>query len=61
MTDLPVDPKLSIGFITGAPNPATARATALLAERLGYDSLWVGDHIAFAVPILDPLHENLIR
>ncbi len=55
MTDLPVDPKLSIGFITGAPNPATARATALLAERLGYHSLWVGDHIAFAVPILDPL------
>jgi len=26
-----------------------------LAESLGFDSLWVGDHIAFAVPILDPL------
>lgn len=26
-----------------------------LADSLGFDSLWVGDHIAFAVPILDPL------
>ncbi len=24
-------------------------------DRSGYDSLWVGDHISFAVPILDPL------
>src|SRR4029077_16195738 len=23
--------------------------------RCGYDSLWVGDHVAFAVSILDPL------
>jgi probable F420-dependent oxidoreductase len=55
VTNLPVDPKLSIGFITGAASPAAARATAELADRLGYDSLWVGDHIAFAIPILDPL------
>ncbi len=26
-----------------------------LVDRLGYDSLWVGDHISFAVPVLDPL------
>ena len=26
-----------------------------LVDRSGYDSLWVGDHISFAVPILDPL------
>src|ERR1700739_3844628 len=26
-----------------------------LVDRCGYDSLWVGDHISFAVPILDPL------
>src|SRR6185312_12365742 len=24
-------------------------------DRSGYDSLWVGDHISFAVPVLDPL------
>jgi probable F420-dependent oxidoreductase len=28
---------------------------ARLAEAIGCDSLWVGDHIAFAVSILDPL------
>ena len=26
-----------------------------LVDDCGYDSLWVGDHIAFAVSILDPL------
>jgi hypothetical protein len=26
-----------------------------LVDRSGFDSLWVGDHIAFAIPILDPL------
>lgn len=26
-----------------------------LVDRSGYDSLWVGDHVSFAVPILDPL------
>jgi probable F420-dependent oxidoreductase len=55
VTSLPIDPKLSIGFITGAASPAAARTTSELADRLGYDSLWVGDHVAFAVPILDPL------
>jgi alkanesulfonate monooxygenase SsuD/methylene tetrahydromethanopterin reductase-like flavin-dependent oxidoreductase (luciferase family) len=26
-----------------------------LVDRCGYDSLWVGDHISFSVPILDPM------
>ena len=26
-----------------------------LTDRLGYDSLWCGDHISFPLPILDPL------
>jgi probable F420-dependent oxidoreductase len=26
-----------------------------MVDRLGYDSLWVGDHLSFAIPILDPL------
>jgi probable F420-dependent oxidoreductase len=26
-----------------------------LVDRWGYDSLWVGDHISFPVPIFDPL------
>ena len=28
-----------------------------LVDRCGYDALWVGDRIAFAVPILDPLQQ----
>jgi alkanesulfonate monooxygenase SsuD/methylene tetrahydromethanopterin reductase-like flavin-dependent oxidoreductase (luciferase family) len=26
-----------------------------LVDRCGYDSLWVGDHISFPIPIFDPL------
>lgn len=26
-----------------------------LLDRCGYNSLWVGDHISFAIPILDPM------
>ncbi len=26
-----------------------------LVDRCGYDSLWVGDHISFPVPIFDPM------
>jgi probable F420-dependent oxidoreductase len=37
----------------GLPDPSRFRATAELAERLGYDSLWAGDHLSFANPILD--------
>jgi alkanesulfonate monooxygenase SsuD/methylene tetrahydromethanopterin reductase-like flavin-dependent oxidoreductase (luciferase family) len=55
MTDLPLADDLEIGFMTGAPNAEIARETAALADRLGFDSLWTGDHVAFAIPILDPL------
>ena len=49
---------------TAAPNrpagPGCRASTSLcrwsqLVDRSGYNSLWVGDHISFAVPILDPL------
>jgi probable F420-dependent oxidoreductase len=52
---LPLDAALRFGFITQVPGPAAAREIAELAERLGFDSIWTGDHVAFAVPILDPL------
>ena len=66
--DLPLDPKLSIGIQTihrrtePAAGPWLPRINELVAlvelvDRCGYDSLWVGDHIAFAVPILDPLQQ----
>lgn len=52
---LPLIPELKFGFITAMHNPAMTRATIDLAEKFDYDSLWVGDHIEFPVPILDPL------
>jgi probable F420-dependent oxidoreductase len=52
---LPLDERFRTGFITSVSTSAAARETAELAGRLGYDSLWVGDHVAFPVPILDPL------
>lgn len=51
---LPLEPALRFGFITSFGSVAGARETAELAESHGFDSLWVGDHIAFPVPILDP-------
>ena len=36
------------------PDPEDGRTMVELVDRLGYDSLWVGDHLSFAIPILDP-------
>ena len=53
--DLPLDSALRFGVITGMPSPAAVRGTVELLERHRFDSLWVGDHVAFPQPILDPL------
>lgn len=64
--NLPLDDKLKIGIQTihRRTEPATAPWTPTIGEmktlvelvdHSGYDSLWVGDHISFAVSILDPL------
>ena len=52
---LPLASQLRFGFMTSVGDPDAARATAERAEAWGYDSLWTGDHVAFALPILDPL------
>ena len=63
---LPLDDRLKVGIQTihrrtePATGPWLPRIEELvelvqLVDRCGYDSLWVGDHIAFAIPILDPL------
>ena len=52
---LPLDAGFQVGFMTGVRSPAEARDVAAFADRLAFDSLWVGDHVAFAIPILDPL------
>jgi probable F420-dependent oxidoreductase len=53
--DLPLASDLRVGFITSMGSPDAVRTTVRAAEQLGYDSLWVGDHVAFPLPILDPL------
>jgi alkanesulfonate monooxygenase SsuD/methylene tetrahydromethanopterin reductase-like flavin-dependent oxidoreductase (luciferase family) len=63
---LPLEPRLRIGVQTihgrskSASGPWVAtieelQAPVQLIDGCGYDSLWVGDHVAFAIPILDPL------
>lgn len=63
---LPLDTTLKIGTQTihrrtepasGLWLPTIDELAALvrLVDDCGYDSLWVGDHLAFAVSILDPL------
>lgn len=39
--------------VGGSPDPGRYRAVAELAEELGYDSLWAGEHLSFHNPILD--------
>src|SRR3954471_23511703 len=63
---LPLDSRLQVGIQTihrrtePSSGPWLPRIDELvelveLVDRSGYDSLWVGDHISFALPILDPL------
>ena len=63
---LPLESRLSVGVQTihRRTEPATApwepRIDELvelvqLVDRCGYDSLWAGDHISYAIPILDPM------
>ena len=37
----------------GVPDPGRYRAVAELAEEIGYDSIWAGEHVSFHNPILD--------
>ena len=64
--DLPLDDHLSIGVQTlhrrtepaeGPWLPTIDELAELvgLVDRCGYDSMWVGDHVAFTIAIFDPL------
>ena len=64
--DLPLDDKLSFGIQTihrrsepaegpWLPDEADGRAFVERVDQLGFDSIWTGDHVAFAIPILDPI------
>src|SRR5207302_10645925 len=40
-------------LVDGLPDLGFFRAVAELAESVGYDSIWAGDHLSFHNPILD--------
>lgn len=52
---LPLEQDMKFGWMTSMDSLESVRQTTRLADDIGMDSLWVGDHIAFAVPIMDPL------
>ncbi len=52
---LPLADRMRYGWMTAMGDASEVRDVVALADRLELDSLWVGDHIAFTVPILDPL------
>jgi probable F420-dependent oxidoreductase len=51
---LPLEQEMKFGIMGTGPSFAALRRNVELGDRLEYDSLWTGDHIAFAQPILDP-------
>ncbi len=63
--ELPLEPRLSIGYQhvlappgyddPGGPADGGLPEVVRLLDALGFDSLWSGDHVAYAGPILDPL------
>ncbi len=54
---LPLANDLRFGAISGALDGQQARRAVQAVARMGYDSAFTGDHIAFAGPIIDPLTE----
>lgn len=54
-TALPIADRLSCGVVLAGQTPQALVDQARRAEALGFDSLWVGDHLAFHVPIPDSL------
>ena len=52
---LSLETTVKFGLMTRLPTRSTARETTELLEEAGFDSIWVGDHVAFTSPILDPL------
>ena len=52
---LRIDSALRCGLVLSAQEGTSAKRQARRAEALGFDSLWVGDHVAFHVPIAESL------
>ncbi len=51
---LPLALNITFGLHAQLPDPDAARRLVNLAEESGFSAIAVGDHLAFALPILDP-------
>ena len=51
---LPLAKETKFGIQTRLPTPDLTEKTVEMLDQLDFDSVWVGDHLAFTLPILDP-------
>ena len=54
-SSLPIANCVEVGLMAGFASYSHLADTVGLLDTVGFDSLWVGDHIAFTSPIFDPL------
>ena len=47
--------QLSCGMVMAGQNSDAIKALASKIEAAGFDSIWVGDHISFYIPIMESL------
>lgn len=52
---LQLEQKISAGIVMTAQNRDGVLSLARRVEDVGFDSIWVGDHVSFYVPILESL------
>ncbi len=53
--ELVLDARIQCGAVLGAQDREGVLALARRYEAVGFDSLWVGDHVSFYIPILESL------
>ena len=51
---LPIAKETKFGIQTRLPTPGLTEKTVEMLDQLDFDPVWVGDHLAFTLPILDP-------
>lgn len=54
-SSLPIANCVEVGLMAGFASYDYLKDTVGLLDTVGFDNLWVGDHIAFTSPIFEPL------
>lgn len=52
---LPLDENTRFGLMTEMLSAQSVKDETELADDLGYDAIWTGDHLAFTQPIMEPM------